>query len=118
MWSALTNGTDSTTYTLNVCAPLYGIACGDVNAAACVGTGSAQYTLGSYQSYSITAASANIADGLILRYFGGANNHNSSSPGVPDGTCNSYYDRETIILFTCGTGLVCYQSFSICIGVV
>lgn len=118
-WTALSSSS-SQQFELNVCAPLPSASnqCSDPNSAACALVNGQYVTLGTYTSaYLLVSNSSQTSfGGFILSYNGGAHNQNATSPAHRDGTCNGLYDRETVILFTCGQGMVCCHMnvFDIC----
>jgi hypothetical protein len=93
-----------------VCGPLPALFnnCSDPTSAACFYNSGKYYTLGSYTNSFLVPmnGSSSSVGGFLLSYSGGVNNKNATLPSRRDGTCNSLYDRETAILFTCGEGLV------------
>ena len=112
-WSAVQNGSPIQII-LNVCGPLPNdpyapFSCSDPNSAACAVVNGQPVTLGSYLNSSLTVINASFPNqplAFTLSYWGGLNNRNASTPAKKDGTCNGLYDRETVIIFTCGRSLV------------
>lgn len=101
-------------FLINVCGPLPNdanavVACRDATSGACGSVNGQNVTFGSYVNSSITAYTPRMgnATAFSLTYRGGLNNQNQTAPGAKNGTCNQLYDRETVIIFTCGESLVC-----------